>query len=125
VHCCSLIRGQAELPCSDCNHPHHVLAGLNLAADQAQSYVESPPSVTVGVQLLGQAPAGNWQRSRHWFAPPLHAMLQGVLTWASAGGARLADFAAALPSTATAFLRDHQVCCRSSRVNVLMRDSSE
>jgi hypothetical protein len=61
--------------------------------------------------LPEQALAGNWQRSRHWFAPPLHAMLHGVLTRLSAGGARLADFAASLPSAANAFLRDHQVRC--------------
>lgn len=56
-----------------------------------------------------QATVG-WRRDRHWFAPPLHGMLRAVLPRIGAPGARLAEFAAALPSAATAYLQDHQVC---------------
>ena len=61
-------------------------------------------------QIFASFQAAPWQRVRHWFAPPAHALLAVALAVRNAAGGWRAEFGVALPMAATAYLCDHQVC---------------
>lgn len=73
----------------------------------AFSVNSTPPNAELKAFPFQAAP---WRRDRHWFAPGAHELLRTALPQRSGGGGWVADFAAVLPSAATAYLRDHQVC---------------